>query len=52
MAALSTDPLLVWNYGMIAVLAFLAGCVCMRVTRNLDRAEMMDRKERVIESKE
>ena len=49
---MSTEPLLVWNYGAIAVLAFLAGCVCMRMTRNLDRAETMDRKEGVIESKE
>jgi len=49
---MSTEPLLVWNYGAIAVLAFLAGCVCMRVTRNLDRAERVDREEGVIESKE
>ncbi|KDQ16329.1 hypothetical protein BOTBODRAFT_54116 [Botryobasidium botryosum FD-172 SS1] len=37
--ALSADPLLVWNYGVMAVLAFIAGTIFWTVTRKLDRQE-------------
>jgi hypothetical protein len=37
--ALSTDPLLIWNYGTVSVIAFVAGCLFFAVTRDLDRQE-------------
>jgi proton-dependent oligopeptide transporter, POT family len=37
--ALSTDPLLVWNYGSMAVVAFIAGCIFWWQYRELDRQE-------------
>ncbi|KAI0330301.1 oligopeptide transporter [Cubamyces sp. BRFM 1775] len=37
--SLSTDPLLVWNYGVMAVLAFIAGCIFWFQYRELDRQE-------------
>ncbi|KAJ9143718.1 Peptide transporter PTR2-A [Pleurostoma richardsiae] len=37
--SLSADPLLVWNYGAMAVLAFVAGCVFWIEFRGLDREE-------------
>lgn len=36
---LSEDPLLVWNYGVIGVLAFLAGCGFWIQFRDLDKQE-------------
>lgn len=36
---LSADPLLVWNYGAMAVLAFVAGCLFWLQFRALDRDE-------------
>jgi POT family proton-dependent oligopeptide transporter len=36
---LSTDPLLVWNYGVMAVLAFVAGCLFWICHRHLDADE-------------
>lgn len=36
---LSEDPLLVWNYGSMAVLAFVAGCLFWWQFRGLDREE-------------
>ncbi|OCK89306.1 MFS peptide transporter-like protein Ptr2 [Cenococcum geophilum 1.58] len=36
---LSTDPLLVWNYGSMAVIAFVAGCIFWFQYRSLDRDE-------------
>jgi len=36
---LSTDPLLVWNYGAMAVISFLAGCLFWLQYRSLDRDE-------------
>ncbi|KAH9896910.1 oligopeptide transporter [Cubamyces lactineus] len=37
--SLSSDPLLVWNYGVMAVLAFIAGCIFWFQYRELDRQE-------------
>ncbi|KAH7890643.1 POT family-domain-containing protein [Phlebopus sp. FC_14] len=37
--ALSTDPLLVWNYGVVAVLAGVTGIVFWLSVRKLDREE-------------
>ena len=37
--ALSADPLLVWNYGVMAVLAFIAGTIFWFQYRSLDAAE-------------
>ncbi|KAI0826573.1 oligopeptide transporter [Trametes gibbosa] len=36
---LSSDPLLVWNYGVMAVLAFVAGCIFWFQYRELDKQE-------------
>jgi POT family proton-dependent oligopeptide transporter len=36
---LSTDPLLVWNYGSMAVVSFAAGCIFWYQYRDLDKAE-------------
>ncbi|KAH9909595.1 peptide transporter PTR2 [Xylariomycetidae sp. FL2044] len=36
---LSGDPLLVWNYGIVTVLAFLGGCGFWFCFRNLDKEE-------------
>jgi len=36
---LSTDPLLVWNYGSMGVIAFVAGCIFYLQYRALDREE-------------
>ena len=36
---LSEDPLLVWNYGVFAVLSFLGGCAFWFTNRDLDRDE-------------
>jgi len=36
---LCTDPLLVWNYGSVAVIAFVAGCIFWFQYRSLDRDE-------------
>lgn len=38
-AALSTDPLLVWNYGSMAVLAFIAGVLFWFTFKELDARE-------------
>lgn len=37
--SLSTDPLLVWNYASMAVIAFVAGCLFWRSHRHLDEEE-------------
>lgn len=37
--SLSADPLLVWNYGAMAVLAFIAGCIFWIQFRSLDHEE-------------
>jgi POT family proton-dependent oligopeptide transporter len=37
--SLSTDPLLIWNYGTMAVLAGVAGVLFWFIHRNLDRDE-------------
>lgn len=37
--SLSTDPLLVWNYASMAVIAFVAGCFFWRSHRHLDEEE-------------
>jgi len=37
--ALSADPLLVWNYGVMAVLAFVTGFVFWWSVRDLDAKE-------------
>ena len=37
--SLSTDPLLVWNYGVMGVLAFVAGCIFWFQYRHLDAQE-------------
>lgn len=39
LVALSADPLLVWNYGVFAVIAFVAGCLFWLSHRHLDREE-------------
>ncbi|TKX24631.1 putative peptide transporter ptr2 [Elsinoe australis] len=39
LVALSADPLLVWNYGVVAVLAFLGGCGFWYCFRGLDKDE-------------
>lgn len=39
LTALSTDPLLVWNYGIVAVLAFAAGIAFWFCFHKLDRDE-------------
>ena len=39
MISLSTDPLLVWNYGAMAVIAFVAGCLFWLSHRHLDAEE-------------
>lgn len=36
---LSTDPLLVWNYGSMAVISFAAGCIFWLQYRSLDKQE-------------
>jgi len=36
---LSKDPLLVWNYGIVAVMAFVAGVLFWVANRGLDREE-------------
>jgi POT family proton-dependent oligopeptide transporter len=36
---LATDPLLVWNYGSMAVISFVAGCLFWISHRSLDRDE-------------
>ncbi|BGP13328.1 hypothetical protein JCM10213_001485 [Rhodosporidiobolus nylandii] len=37
--SLSTDPLLVWNYGVMGVLSFIGGCAFFLNFRHLDREE-------------
>ncbi|KAL8925573.1 MAG: hypothetical protein Q9208_003465 [Pyrenodesmia sp. 3 TL-2023] len=37
--SLSTDPLLIWNYTVIAILAFLGGCGFWLTHRGLDKQE-------------
>ncbi|MCJ1308534.1 hypothetical protein MMC25_002187 [Agyrium rufum] len=37
--ALSADPLLVWNYGVFAVISFVGGCIFWIQFRQLDRDE-------------
>jgi POT family proton-dependent oligopeptide transporter len=39
LAALSADPLLVWNYGVMAVLAFVTGVVFWWSVSDLDAKE-------------
>jgi proton-dependent oligopeptide transporter, POT family len=39
LVALSTDPLLIWNYGVFAVIAFVGGCLFWISHRNLDKEE-------------
>ncbi|KAJ7098210.1 POT family-domain-containing protein [Mycena crocata] len=36
---LSLDPLLVWNYGSMAVIAFIAGCIFWITVRKIDAQE-------------
>jgi POT family proton-dependent oligopeptide transporter len=36
---ISTDPLLVWNYGSMAVIAFIGGILFWLQVRGLDKAE-------------
>lgn len=36
---LSTDPLLVWNYGLMGVLSFVGGCLFWLQFRGLDKEE-------------
>ncbi|EXK99990.1 POT family proton-dependent oligopeptide transporter [Fusarium oxysporum f. sp. raphani 54005] len=36
LVGLATDPLLVWNYGVVAILAVIAGCCFWLQFRNLD----------------
>lgn len=37
--ALSADPLLVWNYAIVAILAFVGGCLFWLAHRGLDAEE-------------
>lgn len=37
--SLSADPLLVWNYGSMAVISFVAGCIFWLQFRHLDTQE-------------
>lgn len=37
--ALSTDPLLVWNYAVVAILAGISGALFWLAVRKLDRDE-------------
>lgn len=37
--ALSEDPLLIWNYGSVAIIAFVAGCLFWITFRKLDKEE-------------
>ncbi|KAF8243851.1 MFS peptide transporter [Wilcoxina mikolae CBS 423.85] len=39
LVALAADPLLVWNYGVVAVMAFVGGCVFWAQNRGLDKEE-------------
>lgn len=39
LTALSTDPLLIWNYGFVAVLAFVGGNLFYLTHYKLDRQE-------------
>jgi len=39
LTALSNDPLLVWNYGVVAVLAFFGGIFFWICFHNLDKDE-------------
>lgn len=39
LVALAEDPLLIWNYGFVAVLAFLAGNIFWLQNRRLDKEE-------------
>lgn len=39
LAALSADPLLVWNYGAVGILSFFSGVGFWYSVRNLDRRE-------------
>ncbi len=36
---LAADPLLIWNYGVFAVIAFIGGCLFLLQFRGLDREE-------------
>lgn len=49
LTALSDDPLLVWNYGSVAVVAFIGGVGFFMTFRNADRDEdaMNNQKESV-----
>ncbi len=37
--SVSADPLLVWNYGSMAVISFVSGCIFWLVFRKLDSEE-------------
>lgn len=37
--ALSLDPLLVWNYGSMAVIAFIGGCLFWISVKKIDSEE-------------
>lgn len=39
LTALSTDPLLLWNYGFVAILAFVGGNLFILTHYKLDREE-------------
>ncbi|KFA61279.1 hypothetical protein S40285_05514 [Stachybotrys chlorohalonatus IBT 40285] len=39
LVGLAADPLLVWNYGVVAILAFIAGCLFWIQFRHLDKME-------------
>ncbi|KAH7318574.1 POT family-domain-containing protein [Stachybotrys elegans] len=39
LVALAADPLLIWNYAVVAILAFIAGCLFWLQFRHLDEME-------------
>ena len=39
LTALSTDPLLVWNYGTMGVISFISGIIFWIQFRHLDKEE-------------
>lgn len=39
LVGLSADPLIIWNYGVVAILAFIAGCCFYLQFRHLDYVE-------------
>ena len=39
LVSLSADPLLLWNYGFVAILAFVGGNLFWLINRKLDKEE-------------